>query len=149
MKLTCENCGNEFEKRPHRGRPPKICYDCKDGAGKHKEQAKEVKEKAQETGLTPVPTYAAYTTTEKLKVGHTVYILPTLVTREISKRLYARAYKVSKIAGDNIEVVRKDTKATYKQYPITIPVSRALYQSGIEYLDIKGFIENQLEGEED
>ncbi len=27
---TCARCGNEFEKRPGRGRPPRNCYDCQE-----------------------------------------------------------------------------------------------------------------------
>jgi len=134
MTLVCEVCGKEFEKKKQRGRPPKICYKCKE------ERIENPKPRASTNGeakssLTAVPILKPVDSPEEFHKGEVVYVLPQFVKDEINKRRFAKEYKIMGIDGQNVEVVRH-AKTFHKKYPATVHFSRLMKKRGNEYLDI-------------
>jgi len=147
MMIVCETCKKEFEKKNQRGRPPKVCYSCKETSEKEKTETKETKEKAQTTGLTPVPVYKPFTSAGEVHVGQTVYYLPNWTQNDTIRRMYAKPLKVTSIAGEDLVLI-SEVKAGYRHYPATVHHSRVHYKSGVEYLDIKTENDGIMEEEE-
>lgn len=133
--LTCDVCKKEFEKQNVRGRPPKTCPSCKEKQAKRAIEAKENKEQASENGFTPVPILTVAESVEELDIGDVMYSLPTFTNNEVSKRRFAKDYKIVSIEGQNIEVVRNATLG-HVNYPIKVHFTRLLMKTGVEYLDI-------------
>ena len=135
MKIVCKTCKVEFEKQNKRGRPPIECPSCKDKKTKRAETRKVEKEKANENGLTPVPLFSPAENVEEFSIGEIVYVLPKFVKSEVSKRRFAKEYKIKSIEGQTVEVVRY-AKNSFVNHPAKTHFSRLMKKSGVEYLDI-------------
>lgn len=134
--LTCETCKKEFEKKNQRGRPPKNCYDCQETIAKNKVEHKEAKEKAQDTGLTPIPILKQFESAEEISVGQTVYYVPGWTENPVAKRRFSKTLTVISKNEDGDIVVMSDAKVGFRKYPVPVSYSRLYYKDGVEYLDM-------------
>lgn len=136
--IKCEGCGKFFEKEKKRGRPPKSCAWYRAQSEVLHKKAKEEKQEAVKEGFTAVPILETFDDIESVRVGDVVYAESSLFTKEISKRLFAKEYKVLHVdvVSDTIEVVR-NVKSNYVSQKFSVPLNRVKRKIGVEYMEFQ------------
>lgn len=133
--LVCEACKSYF---PHsgRGRPPRTCKWFRAQSEKKDKKAKAAKKKARaNSNLVEVPVFEPYQDSSELSVGDIVHVESTILNNEITRRRYAREYKVTRIE-DGVPYIKRHAKAGHRQYEVRLDdITRVSRQVGVEYLD--------------
>lgn len=136
--IPCEGCGKFFEKEQKRGRPPKSCSWYRSQSEKLNQKAREERKEAVKEGFTAVPVLEVFEDVDQVEVGDVVFAESSLFSKDISKRMFAKEYKVLHVdrGQDLIEVIR-NTKTGYKHQPTVVPLGRIKRKVGVEYIEFQ------------
>lgn len=130
----CANCNKEFFHEG-RGRPPKYCPKCRDNPAKKVAVAN----KNHRLRIFEDPVVS------RLRVGQMLFLMPSLKD-DIQRRRFAKEYKITRIEGGVVFVVRNE-KTGYKQHEMpVIHMNNMKVGAGFEMVD---FDEEQTTGEEE
>ena len=146
-------CGGYFYYEPKRGRPPIACPWYKKAQPTLKEQERKEKQLTKEkvaNGLTPVPILETITDISDINKGTTVYSWnAALFSQDVSRRLYAREYKVVDVNQDTQMLTLVRTGKNAHKNEIVAPVERLRIKTGIEYLNVATYDDVEEEEEVD
>lgn len=132
--LKCEGCG-KFFLHDKRGRKPSSCEWYR-GLEK-KEQVQRKKHKAEvkkNTNMVAIPRLEAFESLDDLKPGMVVYTMSPTFSKEISRRSFARDYKVLSVEDDGLTIIR-NAKLGHKNYPVRVGLDRVYKKTGYDYVD--------------
>jgi len=130
----CTACGNYFITPYKRGRPPTTC-----GWFKKNSITSILKERV--ISKISIPIFKECRSVSKLKVGDSVYILAKMLKRVLSKRRYAREYRIVRIVDNIVYIRRKDT-SEHRHYDVPVTNVKLLnIKIGTDYLESEEYDE--------
>ncbi len=132
--LKCEGCG-KFFLHDKRGRKPSSCEWYRKLEKKEQAQRQEKKaELRKNSNMVAIPKLDNFSSLDEVKVGMVVYTMSSTFSKEISRRSFARDYKVLSLDEGELTIIR-NAKLGHKNYPVRVGLDRVYKKTGYDYVD--------------
>lgn len=132
--VQCEACGKYFLHKK-KGRKPKTCSWYKAQKDIEKKDYKQQKEKAKkDRNVVSVPILEKFSSMKEIKEGMLVYTTSNMFPNELSRRMYAREYKVIDKSDRSVIIIR-NLKSGHKNYPVEVPLDKIYKHTGNTYIN--------------